>query len=198
MRTTVLLLALIFALSGCVPAADTPAKDASRTVITVNGPREDSVPGLAEQLDSLILAAPGCCSFELHWSTPVRAQERQRNLNGYQAAPSAAAIAKSLQAGWAVLIGSAGFERKVEESRGIRYITVTTAAAAKVVTSGGTEIAEFTGRTRRAERTESAEAELLDPQREPLLLSLAGESAADFADDLTAFLNGAVDVAQRK
>lgn len=196
--TRLLAIICLALLGGCLPAADRDGAASDRTVIIVNAPLEDSVPGLAEGTADLIRAGAACCSFDIHWGTPVRAQERQRNLGGSRADASAAAIARSLGAGWAVLVSSAGYDREVTERGGDRVVTVTTAAKATVVTAEGTEIARFEGRPRRARRRETSDAELLSEFREPLLERLAAESAGDFTADLTDFLNGAVSAAQRK
>ena len=198
MKRILLILVPILLLAGCVPAADGEAADGPAEVITVNGPTEDAVSGLPEAVENLIKAEADCCSFEFHWAAPVRAQERQRDLNGYLAPTAAGKIVRSLGADRALLVSSTGYERTVEERRNVRYITVTAAARAVVVTADGTEVAEFTGRPRRAERREAAAEELVSERQEPLLLRLATESAADFAVDVTDFLYGAAAADQRK
>jgi len=196
--TRLLAIMCLVLLAGCLPAAERDGAAPDRTVIIVNAPQADSVPGLAESTADLIREESACCSFDIHWGTPVRAQERQRNLESSRAHASAAAIARSLGAGWAVLVGSTGYDREVTERGAVRVISVTAAAKATVVTAEGTEIARFEGRPRRARRRETSDAELVSDFREPLLESLAAESAGDFTAALTDFLNGAVTAAQRK
>lgn len=180
---------LLLVLAACVPGARIAE---GPSVIVVNGPRENAVPDLADALERLMQAQTDCCLFELQWSQPVRAQERQRDLYGYRAWIAAAGMARNLGADWALLIGSHGYERTVTQHGDQLHITVTTGVRLHVTDGTGGQLAMFGSRQLRAERTQPAAQELVSEGNEPLLVSLASEALADVAGQAVSWLNAQV------
>ena len=188
-RLIALSASLLLLLSACVPASSRSSTDPANTVIIVNGPSEDAVAGLADELERRLLDQPGCCGFDLHWSVPVRAQENQRDLNGYRAWGSSGRIARSLGAGWAVLVGLNDFERTVNYRGDTLAISVTAGVIVHVLDSSANEIASFESGTRRAWRSQSADEPLADERREPLRGQIAFAALGDVLAPLTSELD---------
>ncbi len=186
-------------LGACVPTAN-QASDPN-SVVLVNGPTENAVAGLADELARQLAATPGCCAFDIHWSAPVRAQERQRDLYSDRAWGSAARIARSLGAGWAVLVGVNDFERTVTERNDRLDITVSTGVRVHVLDRQGSELASFDSRTLTDSRSQPSSQPLVDERQEPLRQALAQQALRDVASALASeldWLAGGVLQSQRK
>ncbi len=190
MRLTVAAGLLLLALTACVPAAGSAD---GPSIIVVNAPRENAVPELAEALEAALQAEPHCCAFDIQWSQPVRAQERQRDLYEHRAWIAAAAMARNLNADWALLIGSHGYERTVTQYGDRLHIVVTTGVRLHVTDGTGERLAMFSSRRLQAERSQPAAQELVAVNREPLLSQLTVAALSDVAGPAVSWLNAQLD-----
>ncbi len=175
MRRLLSITALLLLLASCVPASQQDSVPAGQTVIITNAPLEDAVPGLPEALGAALRDQPGCCSFEIHRAQTVRLHERHRDMSGHRGVISSAALARTLNAGWAVLISSHAYERTVTEAGELLYIDVSTAIRARIVDSEGTEYDRYQTGTVHGSRVQRSSEPLADLMAEPLLSELAGE-----------------------
>jgi hypothetical protein len=187
-RLSIMIAVIVTLLAGCVPA--TGSNIDSSQVAMINGPSEERLEGLAELLEEQVSALPDCCRFSFLWSSPIRAQERQRDMFGGRAPLQAAYLARNLGAGWPVLVGTTGFERTVEEGRDGYFITGTLAVQALVINvADGTVMAEVTSDSFSGSRWQSRRESLPGERQDPLMEELARQAAAELAPRLLAVLN---------
>lgn len=189
MRLTVLTVILMIGMAACVPAAQSDSQSGATTVIVVGAPAENAVPGLPDVLEAAMRQQPDCCAFDFHWSAPVRAQERQRDLYDYRAWGSAGRMARNLSAEWAVMIGLNAYERTVTEQADRLYINITAGVRLVVVDDQGQEIARFDSRLLTASRVQAASEPLVHELSDPLLLPLATEALPDVVPAVVSELN---------
>ena len=109
MRKSLLLIALF--LGACAPAV----QDSRPQVALLNGPTENRVKGLADDLQ-IELAAFSAAPYGLVRSFPLRFQETHRDMYGSRAVRQAASITRSRGADYAALVGLAG-NRQVSGER---------------------------------------------------------------------------------
>lgn len=197
MKRIALIAAGLVLLAGCMPAAQVSGMETEPVAIVVNGPREFAVPGLADALEQEMRSLPHCCGFDIHWSQPVRAQERQRDMYSHRAFSSTGSIARNLRAGWAVLAGANDYVREVTEIGSRLEIHVTAGVRLYITDDQGNELARFDSRSLQARRWQPADRELVSEGREPLLQELTEELLPEVAAPAVSFLNGRV-AAQRK
>lgn len=193
MRRLISVTALLVLLVSCVPAAQQSSTAAGRTVIITNAPLEDAVPGLPEALGEAIISQPGCCGFEIHRPQAVRLHERHRDMSGHRGVISSAALARTLNAGWAVLIASHGYERTVTEAGELLYIDVSTGIRARIVDSEGNEYGSYRAGPVHGTRMQRASEPLADLMAEPLLHDLASELLPGVVPQLTKRLDELTD-----
>lgn len=187
------LTALLFVLAACVPGTTDADGPAGSRIVIVNGPRENSVPGLADTFDEEIRRLSACCNFEIQWSDPVRAQERQRDLYGHRAFISTGSIARSFRASWGVLVGSHQYTREVTEVGERLFIDVSSGVRVFVTDDQGNELARLDSRVLHASRTQPASRELVSEHQEPLLAELAERALHDVTAGTVEFLNTLAD-----
>ena len=170
---------LLVGLAACVPVSEPGQESAEAVIVIINGPTENSAAGLADALEAHMKQLDDCCAFDFHWTTPVRAQERQQDLYSHRAWGSAGRIARSLLADWALLIGLNDFERTVTEQRDQLHISVSTGVKVHILDDQGLELASFVSRTFSGSRVQAANEPLVDERLEPLALPLAREALPD-------------------
>lgn len=174
----------VLLLAACVPVARESSLPAAQRVIITNAPREHAAPGLPEALGSELMQLEGCCDFELHRSQAVRLHERHRDMYSHRGVISSAALARTLGAGWAVLMSSLDYERTVTEAGKLLYIDVSTAIRAQIIDSEGNSYDRFDSRTLHASRVQSADDPLVEEQAEPLLAELTSMLAGELAPQI--------------
>lgn len=179
---------MILILSACVPVTSADSQQGP-SVVLINAPTENAVAGLADALEEMMLRDEECCAFWVHWSAPVRAQERQRDFFDHRAWISAGSLARNLGAEWAILIGVNNYERTVTEHRDSFHIVVSAGVRLHVLDSTGQELARFDSRTFTDSRVQSNRQPLADEQFEPLLLPVARNGLADVAGAAVSELN---------
>lgn len=172
---------ILVLLAACVPASQESTVPAGQRVIITNAPMEHAVFGLPEALGQELEQLPGCCSFELHRSEAVRLHERHRDMFSHRGIISSAALARTLGAGWAVLVSSLDYERSVTEAGELLYIDVSTRVRAQVIDSDGVDFGRFDSGLLHASRVQRASRPLAGLQDEPLLAELAAELIAELA-----------------
>lgn len=190
MKRIIAALTLLLVLAGCVPGTVRTDAQLEPVVIIVNAPREDAVPDLADALEAEMRILPDCCSFDIHWSQPVRAQERQRDMYSHRAFISIGSIARNLRASWGIMVSSNGYSREVTELGSRLHIDVTTGVRVHITDDQGNELATFDSRRLQASRSQPAAQELVGENREPLLQELAEQLLPDVAAPAVTFLNG--------
>ena len=197
MKRIVLVIMGLLLLAGCVPGTARDDRTPEIATIIVNAPREDAVPGLADALENEMRLHPDCCSFDIHWSRPVRAQERQRDMYSHRAFISIGNIARSLGTRWGIMVSADGYIREVTELGSSLHVHVTTGVRLHVTDDEGEVLATFYSRTAQGSRFQPAAQELASEYREPLLQELAESLLPDVAAPAVSFLNGLAE-AQRK
>jgi hypothetical protein len=176
-------------LAACAPARGTGPE--SDLVALINGPTEERLPELADQLEAQLRTLPACCAFSFQWSVPVRAQERQRDMFGVRAPLQAAYLARNLGDRWAVLVGTTGFDRTVEETADRYFISGTLAVQAVVIDpSDASVLATVTSAAFSGSRIQGKLTALPGEREDPLMLELARQALADLAPQLLSVLNG--------
>lgn len=195
MRNLMIMLLLVL-LGACAPGVSADVTAAGRAagegdkVVLINGPTEERLPGLADQLEAQLRKLPDCCAFAFQWSVPVRNQEGQRDLYGVRAPLQAAYLARNLGDRWPVLIGTTGFERLVTEHDSFYDIRGQLAVQALLVDiDTGQVLQVITTSTYQGSRQQDRRQALPSERQDPLMSELAQLALQELAPQLLQQLN---------
>lgn len=194
MIRTVTALSLLLVLAACMPGALGPSEVDQRDVIITNAPAEDRVDGLSGRFAAALRDEPACCDFTIHRIAAVELHEPHRDMYAHRGLLSSAAIARTVNAGWAVLVSSDGYRRTVEQHGNRLLVTVETGVKVTIVDSEANEYGSFTSAVMEGRRFQRADEPLVGERREPLLTELTAAALTEVSGPVVARLNELVHV----
>lgn len=189
-------LSTVVAAAGLLLTSCAPAAVSGPSVAVLNGPMQGRIGGSAELLQH-DMTRHGPLHFRFVNSAAMRFAEGHNDFYHDRAVPTAARVARSYGAPYAVLVGASTLDRKTTLSadKQVRTVDVTLCIEAIVVRAADAQVvARVSSQTLQGTRRESASTPLPPLQKDPTVQALRDQGVSAVAPAVVGALWNALDI----